>query len=297
MRKILKWIGIVLGGLIGLFVVAFVVLYLIGSTKVNRKYEVPVETIAIPTGPAAAQRGEHLATILLCQRCHGDDLGGQVYFDAPGLVVIPSPNLTSGMGGVGKSYSDEDWVRAIRHGVGADGRGLFFMLSPAFRLFSDQDTGALIAYLKSVPPVDNPLPGRRIEPMARVMMGAGMFPPLAVDQIDHAALFPSAPEPGETTAYGQLLAHTCTECHGANLNGIPFGPPGQKVLSPNLTPGGELANWSEQEFFSTIRTGVTPSGHRILDEMPWKSYGKMTDAELKAVWLFLRSLPALAHGE
>ena len=228
MRKILKWIGIVLGGLVGLFVVAFVVLYLIGSTKVNQKYEIPVETIAIPSDPAAAQRGEHLATILLCKRCHGDDLSGQVYFDAPGLVVIPSPNLTSGAGGVGNSYTDEDWVRAIRHGVGADGRGLFFMMSPAFRLFSDQDTGALIAYLKSVPPVDNPLPERRIEPMARVMMGAGMFPPLAADQIDHAAPPPPAPEPGETAAYGNLLSHTCTECHGANLNGIPLALPVSK---------------------------------------------------------------------
>jgi len=68
------------------------------------------------------------------------------------------------------------------------------------------------------------------------------------------------------------------------------------VPSPNLTPGGELASWSEVDFFTAIRTGVTPSGHKLSEEMPWQNFGQMTDDELKAVWLYLQSLPALPQG-
>ena len=296
LKKALKWIGIVLGSLIGLLVLALVVLYFVGGAKANKKYEVAVETILIPTDVEAAQRGKHIATIYICTRCHTENLSGEVYFDVPGMLSIPTPNLTSGAGGVGSFYTDEDWVRAIRHGVGHDGRALFIMPSNAFYYLSDEDLGALVAYLKSLPPVDNQLPERRIEPMGRLMMAAGMFPPFPVDKIDHTNPPPTGPEPGVTVAYGQYLSHTCTECHGANLNGAPFGPPGQEVPTPNLTPGGELVGWSEQDFFTTMRTGLTPSGRQLSEEMPWKYYGQMSDEELKALWMYLQSLPALEQG-
>ena len=296
LKKGLKWIGIILGGLVGLLLLAFVVLYSIGTMKVNQTYEVPVETIPIPTDAVAIQRGEHLATINLCKRCHIENLAGQLYFVAPGLLSIPTPNLTSGAGGAGGFYTDEDWVRAIRHGVNREGRAIFIMPSQAFYHLSDEDLGALIAYLKSTPPVDNTLPERQIEPLGRLMMAVGMFPPLSVDQIDHTGPRPVAPEPGVTAAYGQYLARTCMECHGTNLNGIPFGPPGEEVPTPNLTPGGELAAWSEEDFFRTLRTGVTPSGRELNIDMPWMAYGRMSDEELRALWLYLQSLPALAQG-
>ena len=79
-RKFLKWIGIVIGSLIGLLVLAFVVLYIVGTVKWNRlhgTYDVPVETIPIPTDQASIVRGEHIATIHMCQHCHMDDLAGQ----------------------------------------------------------------------------------------------------------------------------------------------------------------------------------------------------------------------------
>ena len=73
------------------------------------------------------------------------------YFAVPGLLSIPTPNLTSGAGGVGATNTDEDWVRAIRHGVGHDGRALWVMPSLSFSRLSDEDLGALIAYLESRP--------------------------------------------------------------------------------------------------------------------------------------------------
>jgi cytochrome c553 len=239
-KKVLKWIGIILGGLVGLLVVAFVVLYFVGSAKANQTYELPVESISIPSDAASIERGKHMAMVILCTRCHTENLGGEVYFTIPGMLTIPTPNLTSGAGGVASSYTDEDWVCAIRHGVGKDGRALFLM-SPANQYLSAEDLGAIIAYMKSLPPVDNQLPERRIEVIGRIMMAIGMMPPVAVEVIDHTAPVPEGVEPGVSAAYGEYLTHTCKECHGAELNGAPFGPPGQEVPTPNLTPGGELS--------------------------------------------------------
>lgn len=296
LKKVLKWIGIIVGGLVGLLVVAFVALYLIGGAKANKEYNIAVETVTIPTDAEAIERGKHIATIYFCLRCHTDNLAGDIYFEVPGMVSIPTPNLTSGAGGVGGMLTDEDWVRAIRHGVNHEGKGIFIMPSNTFYYLSDEDLGALIAFLKSQPAVDNVLPEKRIEPLGRVMMAVGMFPPLAVDQIDHTNPPSAAPAPGVTVAYGEYLSRTCTDCHGADLNGKPFGPPGQEVPTPNLTPGGELASWSEQGFFTTMRTGMTPESRILNDEMPWKYFGQMSDDELKAVWMYLQSLPALEQG-
>lgn len=296
-RKFLKWTGIVLGSLVGLLVVAFVALYLIGSARLNRKYDIPVETVAIPTDQDSILRGEHVARIHFCQRCHMNDFSGTVTYEIPGLLSIPTPNLTSGTGGVGSFYTDEDWVRAIRHGVGYDDRALWIMPSENFSHLSDEDLVALIAYLQSLPPVDNELPERRFEPMGRVMLALGMVPPVAADRIDHAAPHLAAVEAGVTPEYGEYLVRTmCTECHGADLNGAPFGPPGQEVPSPNLTPGGELVAWSDQDFANTMHTGVTPGGHQLNEEMPWQYFSQMTDDELEAVWLYLNSLPAREQG-
>lgn len=296
MRKLFKWIGIILGGLLGLLVLAAVTFYFIGGAKLSKKYDVPIEMVSIPSDPTAVQRGAHLSVIFLCTRCHTEDLSGQVYFDAPGLLSIPTPNLTSGVGGIGSFYTDQDWVRALRHGVGHDGRALFFMMK-ANHYLGDEDLGALIAYLKSIPPVDHSLPERRVEPLAKLMMGSGLFPTPAADQIDHAGQIPASPQPGATVAYGEYLSRTCTECHGANFNGAPFGPPGEEIFTPNLTPGGELGFWSEDDFVNTIRTGRTPGGKQLNEEMPWKYYGQMTDEELKAIWLYLQSLPKLEQAK
>ena len=295
-RKVLKWVGIVLGGLVGLLALAGVVLILIGTSKLNRKYDVPVNAIAVPADAQAVERGKHLATIFMCTRCHTDTMAGEVYFDIPGMLSIPTPNLTRGAGGVGAVYTGEDWVRAIRHGVGRDGRALFLMPSKAYRSMSDEDLGAILAYIKSLPPADNPLPGRQFSPVGRLMMGTGMIPPFAADQIDHASPPPPAPAPGVTAAYGEYLTRVCTECHGADLNGAPFGPPGEEVLTPNLTPGGELAGWTEAGFQQAMRAGMTPGGRTLSDDMPWKTFGQMTDDELKAVWMYLQSLPAREQG-
>ena len=301
-RKILKWIGIVLGSLVGLLVLAFITLYAIGSVRWNKmhgQYDVPVETISIPTDQASITRGEHIATIRMCRHCHLENLGGQAA-GAPIMVTLSVPNLTSGAGGVGANNTDEDWVRAIRHGVGQDGRGLVLMPSSIWYQLSDADLGALIAYLKSLPPVDNELPKTDLGPLGRVMLTLGQLPPEIepnVLVIDHDGPRPVPPEPGVTVEYGKYLATTCTLCHGENLNGKTVSEGPNVYVALNLTRGGEMQGWAEEQFIATMRTGVTPSGHKLNEFMPWKYFGQMTDDEMKAVWMYLQSLPPLPQGK
>jgi mono/diheme cytochrome c family protein len=301
MKRILKRIGKIIGGLVGLLLLAVAALYVIGTVKWNsirgKEYEVPVEPITIPTDQASIARGEHIATIRMCKDCHMENWSGQSD-SVPGLITLAFPNLTSGVGGAGATYTDEDWVRAIRHGVGHDGRGLLLMPSRVWYYLSDEDLADLIAYLKSLPPVDNEPPKTELGPLGRVMMTLGQLPPEATEPdatvIDHDAPRPVAPQPGVTVEYGMYLARTCTLCHGSELNGQTIFD-GSVAL--NLTPGGEMKGWSEEDFIATMRTGVMPNGHQLKDVMPWKYFGQMTDDELKAVWMYLQSLPALPQGK
>ncbi len=294
MRKALKWTGIVVGGLVGLMVLIVAGILVSTGMRLNKTYDIQPEAVAIPADAAAIKRGRDWV-VPYCTGCHGEDLSGAVIFDDPSLGLIQASNLTSGQGGVGGAYGDADWVLAIRHGVGADGRPLLIMPSGDFYYFSDGDLGEIIAYAKSVPPVDNETTAYTLTPMARMLVAAGAFGDiLNAETIDHTGPRPAAPEPGVTLAYGEYLVNTagCRTCHGVELSGgdpsDPESPPG-----PNLTPGGELGFWAEADFINTLRTGVTPAGRHLNPEfMPWESIAKLTDDELKAIWLFLRSLPA-----
>jgi mono/diheme cytochrome c family protein len=127
------------------------------------------------------------------------------------------------------------------------------------------------------------------------MLAAGMLGKLPVESVSHETQV-TAPERGVTPEYGEYLVntHDCHFCHGPDLNGGPFPDPTIKKISPNLTPGGELAAWTEEDFINTIRTGTTPSGHQLdAALMPWKDFAKFYDDELKAVWAYLQSLPIL----
>jgi mono/diheme cytochrome c family protein len=88
----------------------------------------------------------------------------------------------------------------------------------------------------------------------------------------------------------------CRVCHGPDLNGGPFPDPTIKLITPNITPGGEPGFWPEEQFINTIRTGKTPGGHELNPEhMPWKDYRNFQDDELKAIWAYLQTLPKLSQ--
>ncbi len=150
--------------------------------------------VAIPTQPAAIARGHHLAIISGCIDCHGQNLSGRVFFENVMIGRFVAPNLTKGKGGSGGRFSDEDWVRAIRHGVRPDGKPLLVMPSKQYYALSDADLGALIAYLETIPPVDNELPASTVSPIGRaLMLTMKDLPLLAAERIDHKAARPPAP--------------------------------------------------------------------------------------------------------
>jgi len=288
--------------MLALLVVAAAVLYILGSARINKTYGIQPETIAIPTDEAAIARGRHLVeAVTFCNECHGQQLEGDVFEDEPMIATFYAPNLTSGRGGEGAAYSDADYVSAIRHGVDPEGRGLMIMHSDVYHNLSQQDLGDMIAYLKSVPPVDNELPEPKIEPLGKILVALGVFdsealPLIPAEKINHNAPFAKMPPQGATAEYGGYLMSItlCHMCHGPELTG---GPPLEEGMqaAPNITPSGEMSVWSEANFIQTMRTGVSPSGHKLNpDFMPWNLYANMTDEELESLWLYLQSLPAVS---
>jgi hypothetical protein len=136
MGKVLKWIAFVLGGLIGLALIAVLALGLLGGSRLNRVYHVEPEAIPIPTDPASLERGRHLA-LSICADCHGENLGGDLFLDASGMATFYAPNITTGAGGMGGQPVD-DLVLAIRHGIDQDGTPLLVMPAEVFVNFSEE---------------------------------------------------------------------------------------------------------------------------------------------------------------
>jgi mono/diheme cytochrome c family protein len=256
--------------------------------------------VPIPTDADAIAYGERLMKARGCVDCHGENLAGRVIQENPIAGRLVATNLTAGRNGIAKSYTVADYVRAIRHGVGPDGRPLLFMPAHEYYFLSDADLGAMIAYLKSAPPVDSDLlPNQQVAlPIRALFLLTGQVPLLPAEWVDHNAPRPTPPAPGVTAAYGQYLAVTCIGCHGPGLAGGPIpGAPVDWPPAPNLTPSGRLSQWSEADFIRAMRTGVTPDGTQIRNRyMPWQALGQMTDDELKALWLYLQSLPAKPTG-
>ena len=300
MKKVLKWIGIVLGGLVGLLVLAVATVYAVSAYRFNRTYDVEVAPVEIPTDSEAIAYGDHIANIRGCKGCHGEDLSGEIEFQDPMVGTIANANLTGGQGSEVADYTVEDWARSIREGIGPDGKPLLIMPSQQHHVMSDEDLGALVAYIQSLPPVDNQLPELKLALFPRLMYVLGPMDFLVpAEIIDHDAPRPPAPARGATAEYGEYLAGLCSLCHGPSFSGGPIpGTPPSDPPALNLTPAGELRGWTFEDFLTAMRTGVTPSGRQLRDEyMPYKSlFADMTDEELEAIWLYLQSLPPRDYG-
>lgn len=284
MRKVLKWTGLVLGGLLVLLLLVGGAMYVVGGSKLSRTYAVQPADLAIPTDSAAVARGAYLATTHACTACHGARFEGQVMVDAPPFRVTAS-NLTRGQGGIGARYTDADWDRTIRHGVRPDGRPVVIMPSAAFHGFADADAAALIAYLKSLSPVDNPLPETELRALGRVIVGAGGIDPAIEVRTEPAPR--TAPAAGPTAAYGAYIASTfCTYCHGQDLRGDQPPEPGTPY-APGLDAAGQ---WPLDLFREVLRTGVLPGGRRLDESMPIEQTSQMTDDDLAALHAHLQTV-------
>jgi mono/diheme cytochrome c family protein len=295
MRRLLKAVGYVAAGAAALILIAAAAVYGFSEARYRRQYAVAARTIAVPTDSAAVARGAHLAqTFGSCVECHGENMAGKVVFDDPPVGRVYGANLTRGRGGLGAMLSDADIVRAIQHGVGRDGRPLKVMPSTDYTQLTDGDLAAIVAWVRSLPAVDTAQPPVQVGPVGRALFVAGKLPMLHAERIDHARAASMSVVPGPTAEYGKYIAAVgCRGCHGQTFAGGPIegGAPGWPPAA-NLTPAGALKAWTAADFTRFLRTGTRPDGSPVGPVMPIRLTSRMTDAEIEALWLYLKTLPA-----
>jgi mono/diheme cytochrome c family protein len=282
----------------------------------------PVPELTAPSDPATIARGEYLfQSTALCWSCHGAEgapssepsSGGRL-FDlravGPGFGLYYATNLTpdreTGLG----AWSDGALVRALREGINREGR-LIFPVMPYewYHGMSDADALALVAYLRSVPPVRNAVPRPQPSFATKVLIAFGVLAPSPA--ISSPVV---APPRGPTPQYGKYLASHlagCAECHtprdlsngrydltrpmGGGL--APFPEEGFSATGCNLTPDAAtgIGAWSEAQFLSAMRQGLRPDGTVVMPFMPWPTYATWDENDLRALWRYLRSLEPVTH--
>jgi mono/diheme cytochrome c family protein len=263
--------------------------------------------------PERLKRGEYLSEhVAGCTYCHtpqeegpngpelvrGQKGGGQIFNipGFPGTVVAPNitPDRETGIG----NFTDDQLARAIREGISHDGQTLFPMMPYAhFRRVSDEDLASVVVYLKTLPPIRNSLPRTDIHFPVKYLIRGVPEPVTGTVQADLST----------PTSRGEYLVNlsSCLDCHTPRKRGRPdssmkfaggqvFDASGQ-IASPNITPDATgIGSYTEEKFVKALRTGYV--GKRQLNTvMPWQGYSGQTDEDLKAMYAYLRTVPAVTH--
>jgi mono/diheme cytochrome c family protein len=266
--------------------------------------------------PERLARGEYLTEHLMnCFACHSerdwaqDDVplkpgtkgGGSTSFpleDLPGKVYPPniSPDKETGAG----NWTDDQLARAIREGIGFDGRALFpFMPYENFRTMSDEDLASLIVYLRSMPPVRREIPKTELIFPVKYLINTAPRP--VTEPVP-------APDLSTPVAKGDYLVTQggCRDCHtpqrdGQRLPGLDLAGgfllkgPWPAVASANITPAPSgIPYYDEGLFRDVIRTGHVKA-RKLSPIMPWWYYRGLTDEDLNAMFAYLKTVPSIAH--
>jgi mono/diheme cytochrome c family protein len=264
--------------------------------------------------PASAQssveRGRYLVeTVGACGNCHtpkgpdgdvpGKHLAGGFRMDDTFGNWI-TPNITPDpLTGIGR-WTDGEIIRAIREGKRPDGQTLGPpMPFDLYRRLADSDVEAMVAYLRSVPPIQNLVPRSQY----KIPLPASYGPPVGV--------VPDPPRQ-DLVKYGEYLAGPvahCVECHTPFLpegrpdasrvgaGGLPFHGPWGVSYAANLTPDPEtgLGTWKDGEIIASIY-GARRGGGRVLPPMATQHYSQgIAEGDLRAIIAYLRSLPAIRN--
>jgi len=331
MRKALRYIGGGLAAIVVLALIAWFVAYRVAMSRYNKEWTVHTASFPIPfpltdqeltalraervaagaapTDPLAGVdlnavaleraivRGLHLVeSRTSCNNCHAKDFGGDTIIDVALVGHWVAPNLTSGKGGVTQGFTANDWDRAVRHGVRRNGR-TSSMPSQDFVNLSDHELSDIVAYIRSMPPVDRDLGPVKFGPAFSFLIATEPKTFVAAT-IDHdKAHLVDPPAAAPNAELGQHIVQVCRGCHGPNLSGGKLaGDPDMPIVA-NLTPHETgLESWNEADFIRALREGKRKDGTAINKAMPWEAYGKMTDTELGALWAYLRTVPPLEKG-
>ena len=323
MRKLPKLLLSLLGSLLGLLILIAVGTVLYVNATWDSPVRRPAANLVAPSDEVSLARGRHLYTLTAnCWGCHGGKGGlapdepqtGGREFDltgiGPGFGFYYASNLTPDRDtGIG-AWTDGELVRAIREGINRRNQIIFPVMAYQFyHGLSDADALAIVAYMKSLPPVRNQVPSRRLSFPTKALIALGILrpePPVTTEV--------QAPRKGATAEYGKYLAwHAsgCAECHSPRaardgsldmtrpLAGglFPFPEENLEMTGSNLTPDPAtgIGSWSEAQFMKAMRSGTRPDGRVLVTFMPWPLYTHWSDDELRAAWLYMRSLPPQMH--
>lgn len=291
----MNWIRALLAGVAALVLLAAAALGIgvfLAERKMQRFVDVPVKPVALRNDAASLERGKYLFASRGCVDCHGSAGTGRTFAEDGGLVIA-GPNITTGPGGVVAGYQPVDWVRAIRHGVSPKGRPLMIMPSEDYNRFTDDDLAALVAYVRSLPPAAGQGTVLKLPLPVKALYGFGAIKDAAA-RIDHS-LPPQQPVPeGVTLSHGQYVANMCIGCHREGFVGgrIPGGPPDWPPAS-RLAPGegSVMGRYPDADaMIAMFRSGKRPDGSAV-QVMPFESLREMSETDLRALHLYLRSLP------
>lgn len=298
MKRVVKWLGIAVVALLLIAAAALFAGLQIADRKMARRVPLPDYALAIPGDAASLARGRYLYTTRGCSECHGaDGAGRDVINDGKGFHVR-GPNISTDPGNVVGAYRPADWEHALRHGVNPGGRPLMVMPSEDYARWTDADLGALVGYVRSLPPVQGGSAIVQFPSVVRAMYGFGLVSD-AAQKIDHS-LPPSMPVPeGVTVEHGKYVVNMCTGCHGEHLSGgrIPGAPP-EWPAAANLTPGegSGMARYPDAEVFAQMfRSGKRPDGS-VIAVMPFESLRELNAVDIAASYAYLKSLPPRAAG-
>lgn len=295
--RALTWFIRIVAAIFVIALIAAAAVFL-GSQQALSKHVLTPSVSQPVLASADITRGGHMVKSMLgCEDCHGANLGGKLFINDPAIGAIYAPNLTSGEGGFFATANDVDFVRAVRYGVAPNGRRLLIMPSDAFTELSDQDMADVLAYVHSKPMANGGTPDPAIGLIGRVLIVTGGLP-FPSEAVEKQHLAPSERTVGVTAEYGKYLARVsgCISCHGVALSGGHLQGSPSDPAAQNLTPSGDLGRWTFDQFKSALRTGTRPDGTHINTFMPWPSLGQMTDDELQAIWLYLKSVPPKPTG-
>lgn len=299
MNKLMKIVGgslVVLAAGVGIAAGAAV---LLSERKMRRVVDVPIASVKLASFNPSVERGEYLFVTRGCSECHGTRGEGKVVIDdsSTGLYVH-SPNLTRGGGGAAARYSDTDWIALLRHGLKPDRTPTFVMPSEDYAQMADEDVAALVTYIRSMPPSAERKAELRVPLLIKALYVAGIAQDSS-EKIDHTKVAPTR-VPDDVHTQGEYISKTCIGCHGQGFSGgpIPGAPPAWPAAA-NLTSAADSAMTTRyaslEQFRQMMRTGKRADGTSI-GVMPFESLGAMNDAELNALFGFLKTLQPKASG-
>ncbi|HQR98644.1 MULTISPECIES: cytochrome c [unclassified Polaromonas] len=299
MKRWVKWVLGAGAALVVLAAGATLVGTELADQKAQRLVKVNVRPVAFPADAQSLERGKYLFNSRGCVDCHGVNGAGREFVNDGHGLRLAGPNITPGEGKVVARYTSEDWVRTLRHGVKPDGRPLFVMPSEDYNRFTDADLGALVAYVRSLPPQPGGATVLELSLPVKLLYGFDAIED-AAQKIDHSLPPATAVAEGVTVAHGAYVANMCISCHGAGLSGgkIPGAPP-DWAPAANLTPGDGSAMTRYKDagqFVAMLRSGKRPDG-AVVTVMPFESLRELNDVDAQALYAYLKTVPARPFGQ